>query len=76
MSRVVRFRRTTFRSNTPTTPSRSTSYNEVTVSRGAGGQNRRGHRVRFRLTARTSDGLVLQLDNASCSGNTVANQPC
>ena len=30
----------------------------------------------MRLTARTSDGLVLQLDNASCSGNTVANQPC
>ena len=30
----------------------------------------------MRLMGRTSDGLVLQLDNASCSGNTIANQPC
>jgi hypothetical protein len=30
----------------------------------------------LRLTGRTSDGLVLQLDSASCSANTAASQPC
>lgn len=30
----------------------------------------------LRLTGRTSDGLVLQLDSTSCSANTVASQPC